>query len=147
MQRRNAGFEGSNIKLLTDDTRRGNQHVFGHAADRRSNDAGSLAGVFEPNRPSCSVGDARVDYHSASKAVTDSVKVFARNGYRSRAEHVLGKHSSSRAQFVRLDQCHVKAVGVIAKTGMDATGAKALGGRDATVFDGNQVRFSHIFHS
>ena len=36
VQRRNAGFEGSNIKLLTDDTRRGNQHVFGHAADREA---------------------------------------------------------------------------------------------------------------
>ena len=30
---------------------------------------------------------------------------------------------------------------------MNATGAKALGGRDSTVFDGDQVRFSHIFHS
>lgn len=34
VQRRNTGFEGGNIKLLADDARRSNQHVFGHAADR-----------------------------------------------------------------------------------------------------------------
>ena len=73
--------------------------------------------------------------------------MLARNGYRRRAEHVLREHAGSRAQLIGLDQSHVKAVGVFAETGVNATGAEALGGRDAPVFDGNQVRFSHIFHS
>ncbi len=144
MQRRNPRGEGRGVQVLADDTGGGHQHVFGYAAHHVGDDAGGAARSLQAHRAGCGVGDAGIDHHGAREAVAHAVQVLAADGYRRRAEDVLGEHAGNRAKLVGLDQSHVKAIGVGAEPGVDAAGAETLGGRDAAVFNGGQVRCIHI---